>query len=213
MNLGNKFLKKKRNMTDDNLQNKSGVQNTDDNNGEHVCACGNGQCQCQDNDEQQGNECECDCGCDCDCDSASNADTEKLKELENNWKRALADYKNLEKRQTEEREAYVLYSNTTLLLRILPVLDNLEMLEAHSNDVGLKLIIKEFKKTLSEESVTEVETLNKDFNADLMEAIEMVQTNDESKVGKVVEVLTKGYLLKQKLLRPARVKVGQAKEK
>lgn len=137
---------------------------------------------------------------------------DKIKELEqmvselgNNWKRALADYKNLEKRNSEEREAFVNYSNTHLLLRVLPFLDNLEMLETHLDDVGLKLIVKDFRQTLREEGVVEIDVLNTDFDASTMEAIEMV----EGKPNKVKEVITKGYMLKDKLLRPARVKVGK----
>lgn len=126
-------------------------------------------------------------------------------ELSNNWKRALADYKNLEKRNVEERDAYVSYANIHLLLRILPFLDNLEMLAAHIDDTGLKLIIKDFKQTLKEEGVTEIEVLNKDYDSETMEAIEMI----EGMPNKVMEVVSKGYTLREKLLRPARVKVGK----
>jgi len=130
------------------------------------------------------------------------------KELENNWKRALADYRNLEKRVAEEREMFFTFANSSLVLRILPILDNLESLVKHVDDEGLKMTIKDFKRILDEEGVKEIEAEGKDFDAELMEAIEKV----EGAKDKVVEVLQKGYTMKEKILRPARVKVGSGKE-
>ena len=133
---------------------------------------------------------------------------EKVSELENNWKRALADYQNLQKRVAEEREALVTYANLVLISELLPVLDNLELLEKHIDDTGLKLTIKTFKQILENEGVKEIECLGKDFDPALMEAIELV----DGKEGKVAEVAQKGYVLKDKLIRPAKVKVGESKE-
>lgn len=126
-------------------------------------------------------------------------------ELENNWKRALADYKNLERRTAEDREAFINFANETLIRSLLPIVDHMEMLLAHFPDESLKMILKDFHQTLKAEGVLEIETLNKDFDENTMDAVEMV----EGEKNKVVEVLAKGYFLKNKLLRPARVKVGQ----
>jgi molecular chaperone GrpE len=128
----------------------------------------------------------------------------KVAELDNSWKRALADYRNLQKRTEEEKESLVSFISGMLLKRVLPVLDNLEMLEKHVDDQGLKLITKDFRQVLTEEGVTEIEAAGKDYDAETMEAIEMVP----GEKNKIVEVLNKGYMLKNKLLRPARVKVG-----
>jgi len=130
---------------------------------------------------------------------------ERITELENNWKRALADYKNLERRTVEDRETFLNYSNETLIRSLLPILDHMEMLCAHISDEGLNMIVKDFKHLLSTEGVEEIEAVDKEFNPETMDAIEMI----EGEPSKVVEVVTKGYLLKSKLLRPARVKVGQ----
>lgn len=130
---------------------------------------------------------------------------QKLAETELNWKRALADYKNLEKRSIEEKEATILFANALLLQKFLAVLDNFEMIEKHTDDMGLKLTVKEFKKVFKDEGIEEVETKDKDFDPNLMEAIETV----EGKPNKVVEVLQNGYLYNGKLLRAARVKVGK----
>ena len=130
---------------------------------------------------------------------------QKLSEMENNWKRALADYKNLEKRIVEERVDFVSYSTSLLISRLLNVLDNLENLEKHNGDMGFKLTLKEFRQILNEEGLLEIDTLGKDFDSNTMEAIETVEGEER----KAVEVVLKGYMLKNKLLRPAKVKVGQ----
>jgi molecular chaperone GrpE len=130
---------------------------------------------------------------------------ERIAELENNWKRALADYKNLERRTAEDRETFFNFSNETLIRCLFPLLDNLETLTKHVHDKGLQMIVKDFQQLLKSEGIEEVNTENKDFDPETMEAIDTV----EGKNNKVVEVITKGYFLKNKLLRPARVKVGK----
>lgn len=135
---------------------------------------------------------------------------ERITELENNWKRALADYQNLEKRMTEEKSAIVEFANANLLSRLLGVLDNLEMLYAHTQDKTIDMIIKDFKNVLREEKLEEIEAQDKDFNSNDMDALETVQVEDEAQDGKVTEVVRKGYKFKNKLLRPALVKVGKS---
>lgn len=138
-----------------------------------------------------------------------NKNKERIAELENNWKRALADYQNLQKRFVEEKESVIRFANVTLLMRMLPVLDNLELMSAHNKDEGLKMTIKEFERVLDEEGLEEIKVKGKKFDAKTMDAVETVT----GKAGYVVEVIQKGYLLRDKILRPARVKVGQKKEK
>lgn len=130
-------------------------------------------------------------------------------ELENDWKRALADYQNLQKRFVEERQDIINYANSTLILKLLFVLDNLEMVAKHNNDQGLMLSIKTFKSVLEEENVEELNVENKNFDADVMDAIEKIPGPNN----KVIEVLQKGYMFKGKILRPARVKVGDGSDK
>ncbi|MBT6401074.1 nucleotide exchange factor GrpE [candidate division WWE3 bacterium] len=132
----------------------------------------------------------------------------KITELEANWKRALADYQNLQKRTIEEKEAIVKYSNSSLILRVLPVLDNLELMAKHNKDEGLKMTIGEFQKVLFEEGLEEILVEKKKFDVEKMDAVELVDGEPD----KVVEVIQKGYMYKSKILRPARVKVGQKKE-
>lgn len=131
---------------------------------------------------------------------------DRIAELENNWKRALADYRNLEKRVVEEKEAIIKFANSILILKLLPTLDNLELTFEHDKNKGTEMIIKEFKKTLQEEGVEEIEVKGKKFDPELMEAVE-----GEGNI--VQDVLRKGYFLNEKVLRPTRVKVGKGKKK
>ena len=140
-----------------------------------------------------------------DTNNLNNDDGQQLIEMENNWKRALADYKNLEKRVIEERGELILFGVSLFAMKLLPILDSLEMLETHLNDVGLNLTIREFKQVLRSEGILEIDVLEKTFDPNNMEAIEVV----EGEKDKVTCVLQKGYLFKEKLLRPARVKVGK----
>lgn len=129
---------------------------------------------------------------------------EKLSEMEGNWKRALADYKNLVDRTNKERTQFVDFANEVILSKFLSVFDSLEMLGKYNQDQGLALTIKQFGQVLKESGLEEIDALGKDYSLERMEAIEMVAGEKD----KVIEVLTKGFYLKSKLLRPARVKVG-----
>jgi|SRR3989339_88151 len=132
----------------------------------------------------------------------------KIKELEDCWKRALADYKNLEKRVEEDKDGWKFFANERLILRILPVIDNLERLKKHMDDKGLDLIIKDMVSSLKEFGVEEVNSEKAEFDPMLMEALEIV----EGEKNKVVETVSKGYLLNNKLIRPAVVKVGNGQK-
>ena len=77
----------------------------------------------------------------------------ELSNLENQLKRALADYQNLEKRIASEKSSWILASNKNLLLRLLPGLDSLLLAEKHTQDEGVKLSIKHFIDSLEAEGV------------------------------------------------------------
>jgi len=135
---------------------------------------------------------------------------ERVEELENSWKRALADYKNLERRTAEEKAEFAEFANILLLQRLLPLVDNLEMLEKHIADTGLKMIVKEFLQILSENGLTCIETNGKVFDSQKMDCTETEEV-DGPEDNKVLETLSKGYLYRNKVLRPAKVKVGKQK--
>jgi molecular chaperone GrpE len=130
----------------------------------------------------------------------------ELSNLENQLKRALADYQNLEKRIASEKSSWILASNKNLLLRLLPGLDSLLLAEKHTQDEGVKLSIKHFLDILEQDGVKKIETVGKDFDPKLMEAI----TTQEGPDGKVLEEVRTGYMLFDQILRPAQVIVGKS---
>lgn len=132
----------------------------------------------------------------------------EIETLTNSWKRALADYQNLQKRYEKEKADFIQFANAGLILKLLAVLDHLERVQTYLEDDGLDLAIREFKKVLIEEGLDEIEVVDKEFNPEEMEAVETV----EGEEGKVAEVLCKGYQLKGKVIRPSKVKVGQVKK-
>mgnify|MGYP001562406596 CR=1 FL=1 len=134
----------------------------------------------------------------------------RIEELENQSKRLLADYKNLEKRAEAERRDWVLKANKQLLLQILPVLDTLIFAEKQSkgHDQTLSLSIKQFLDILKLEGVEKIETQGANFDSNLMECIEAVKGEE----GKVVQESRPGYTLYGETLRPAHVKVGSVKQ-
>ncbi len=129
----------------------------------------------------------------------------KLVEFDNNYKRALADYQNLQKRVSEERRDLILAANKDLLLRILSVLDTLVLANHHDGSEGLKVAIKQFLDVLKAEGVTQIETAGKEFDPHLMEAVAI----DSGEENKVLEEMRSGFVLNEKVLRPAQVKVGK----
>ncbi|MFC1722270.1 nucleotide exchange factor GrpE [Patescibacteria group bacterium] len=132
----------------------------------------------------------------------------KVKDFENSWKRALADYKNLEKRTTQEKLAIAEFANSVVVEQLLPVLDNFEMLLEHTDDKGLEMSVKELQRVLISSGLNELNIeIGKDFDPEYMDAVESINGDN----GKILEIVRKGYKFKEKLLRPISVKVGNGK--
>lgn len=137
------------------------------------------------------------------------ADQNKHEELENQLKRALADYQNLERRISEERTLLGSLTSAVVIEKFLPVLDNLESAQTHLNDEGLSLVIKQFKDILASENVEEVQAEGADFDPNLHEAIQTEEGPDD---GKIVKVLANGYKMNDRVIRPAKVVVSRKSE-
>jgi len=131
----------------------------------------------------------------------------QIEELTNNWKRALSDYQNLEKRTREEKEEFARFANRELILKLLPVLDTFEKLEEHLKDEGLNLALKQFRDILTKEGLEKIEVLGKDFDPEEMECVEVIM-GDENRV---MREMRPGYRFKGKMLRVAQVKVAKKK--
>ncbi len=119
----------------------------------------------------------------------------KIKELEKNWLRALADYQNLLKRTQGEKYDAVLYGAQNTLLKFLNILDHLE--EAQNT-----LTIKLFKDVLKSEGVCEMDRLNQEFDPNFDECVDKREGKNDNEV---IEIIKKGYLIREKVLRPAKV--------
>ncbi|MDP2633010.1 MAG: nucleotide exchange factor GrpE [Candidatus Curtissbacteria bacterium] len=126
------------------------------------------------------------------------------KQLEDQLKRALADYQNLERRVEEERRLLSQLSSALLIEKLLPVLDNLESAQAHLNDQGLDIVIKQFKDILNSEGVEEIQADEQEFDPNLHEATEVTEGENDNRIVKVVR---KGYKIGDKVLRVAQVVV------
>jgi molecular chaperone GrpE len=134
--------------------------------------------------------------------------TQQIGEFEAKYKRALADYQNLEKRVAEQRIDLIQGANKDLLLRLLPVLDTLILAQQHASDKTIEVSVNHFLDILKSEGVTRIETVGKAFDPSLMEGIATVEGDE----GKVINEARAGFMLHDKLLRAAQVTVGSAKQ-
>lgn len=140
---------------------------------------------------------------------------EKMQNLENQLKRAVADYQNLEKRIHEDALSVVQYARAEMINKILPVLDSLDQAVAGASEAeassgwlkGVLMSIKQLRQVLSEEGLMEIEASGQ-FDPNLHEAVE-VRTGEDDKI---LEVVQRGYTLNGKVVRPARVVVGKKGE-
>ena len=134
----------------------------------------------------------------------------------NGWQRAQADFINYKRRAEQEKEEIGKFANTTLILSLLPILDDLERAfdsmphkaTKHSWLDGIKLIERKFQATLEALGVVAVKALGEPFDPRFHEAVRQ----DKGKEGIVIEEIQKGYLLHDRLLRPAKVVVGTGEE-
>lgn len=125
-------------------------------------------------------------------------------DTEDQLKRALADYRNLERRIEEERRLLTHLAASVVIAKLLPILDDLENAQKHLNDQGLSMVIAKFKDILVVEGIEEIAAVGATFDPNLHEATEVVGGEKDNIVVKVVR---KGYKVGDKVLRPAQVVV------
>ncbi len=141
----------------------------------------------------------------------------KEKEARENWDRFLrerADLENYRKRVGREKEELLNYGNKSLLEEILPVIDNLERALAHASEDGLGAVVEGIRMThvmllsaLKKFSVTPIDAVGQPFDSAFHQAMAQVPT-DQHEPNTVVEEYQKGYMLKERLLRPSMVTVA-----
>jgi molecular chaperone GrpE len=142
---------------------------------------------------------------------------QKTEEYLANWQRAQADFINYKRRTEEERLDFNRFANASLILSLLPVLDDLERaLNAtppsksakHSWLEGVRLVDRKFRSILEAQGLTEIKALGEPFDPNFHEAVRQ----DKGKEGTVIEELQKGYMIHDRLLRPSKVVVGNGEE-
>jgi molecular chaperone GrpE len=132
----------------------------------------------------------------------------KAQEYEEKYRRALADYRNLEQRVQVERVQYSKLANRWLLESLLEPLDFMEKATEHIEDKGLKMVTQRFYQVLDQEGLKEIDAMGKMFDEKTMEAIDTV----EGEENKVIKVAAKGFMLHDQVLRHAKVVVGNGEK-
>ena len=139
----------------------------------------------------------------------------EIETLKNDYARAYADTENMRKRLTAEAEQTRKYRIQSFAREILPVIDNLERaLQTEVNEAdeafkkGVEMTYNQLINALKNEGVEAIDCLNKPFDPNFHQAI-MQEKKEGVESGIVIEVLQKGYLLKDRILRPAMVKVSE----
>lgn len=142
---------------------------------------------------------------------------EEIEQLKDKYLRTVAEFENYKKRTLKEKTELILNGAEKTVDAFLPVIDDFERaLETaeKADDVtalkeGMELIYKKFMKTLEGLGVKKIETEDADFNVDYHEAVAMVPGADDDKKGKVIDCIQTGYMLNDKVIRHAKVAVGQ----
>ncbi len=139
----------------------------------------------------------------------------ELAELKDKYLRTLAEFDNYKKRTLKEKTELILNGSEKTVKAVLPVLDDFERaLKDKSEDPkaikdGVSMIFNKFVKTLESLGVKKIDTDEKDFDTDFHEAVAMVPGMGDDKKGKVIDCLQTGYTLNDKVIRHAKVAVGQ----
>lgn len=142
---------------------------------------------------------------------------EKLAELQDRYLRLSAEYDNFRKRTLKEKIDLQKSANLNLLNDLLPVADDFDralgMVDV-AKDIeavkeGINLISGKFSGFLAQQGVKEIDTTSREFNTDLHEAITKIPAPSKKLKGKVVDVVQKGYYLNDKVLRFAKVVIGE----
>jgi molecular chaperone GrpE len=141
---------------------------------------------------------------------------DELTESKDKYLRLYSEFENFRRRTAREKMDMIQTANEDLIKSLLPVLDDFERAEkafqgTESKELeGFLLIYNKFRKTLEQAGVKIMELqAGADFNADVHEAITQVPAPDENLKGKVVDVVEKGFLINEKVIRYAKVVVGQ----
>jgi molecular chaperone GrpE len=142
---------------------------------------------------------------------------EKVNELQDKYLRLSAEFDNYRKRTLKEKSDLIKTASEDLMKKIIPVVDDLERglnavntsQDVESLKTGMNLIYGRFRDFLQQNGVKEIEALHQEFNTDIHEAVTKIPAPEEGLKGKVVDVVEKGYMLHDKVIRYPKVVVGE----
>lgn len=141
----------------------------------------------------------------------------EIEELKDKYLRSVAEFDNYRKRTLKERAELILNGGEKVIAAVLPVIDDMERAMENGAKTdnpevlreGMTLIHQKFLKILEAQGVSKIETEDADFDTDIHEAVAMVPGMGDDKKGKVIDCLQQGYKLNDKVIRHAKVAVGQ----
>jgi molecular chaperone GrpE len=142
---------------------------------------------------------------------------EKLAEIQDKYIRLSAEFDNYRKRTLREKIELSKNATESLIVGLLPLMDDFERGISHlesaadSNALkeGIDLIYSKFRMFFDRNGIKEIDALNRDFDVDLHDAVTKVPVSDKKMKGKVVDVIQKGYMLNDKIIRFSKVVVGE----
>ncbi len=142
---------------------------------------------------------------------------DQIADLKDKYLRSVAEFDNYRKRTLKERTELILNGGEKVITALLPVIDDMERAIASGEKTddpavlreGMELICHKLMKVLEAQGVQRIDTQDADFDTDLHEAVAMVPGMGDDKKGKVIDCLTTGYKLNDKVIRHAKVAVGQ----
>jgi molecular chaperone GrpE len=140
-----------------------------------------------------------------------------LADQKDKYLRLMAEFENFRRRTAKERLDLIQTAGKDVIVSMLEVMDDCDRAEKQLNSAddiavqkeGIQLVFNKVRSTLQSKGVTAMESLHKDFNVELHEAITEIPVTDNKQKGKVVDEITKGYFLNDKIIRFAKVVVGK----
>lgn len=139
----------------------------------------------------------------------------KIEELTNLAKRVQADFENFKKQQEKEKAGFCKYASAELIKKFLPLLDSFQLALKSDNNPeefkkGVELIYSQFWQILQSEGIKPIEALGKELDPFCHEVL--LQEKSDKPENTVIEELQKGYMMKDAVLRPAKVKIAKSKK-
>lgn len=141
----------------------------------------------------------------------------QLDEMKDKYLRQVAEFDNYRKRTLKEKTELILNGGEKVITALLPIMDDFERAQQNmekANDIkalkeGVDLIFQKLQKVLESQGLKKIETEGQDFNTDFHEAIAMIPAQKDEQKGKVVDCVQAGYMLNDKVIRHAKVAIGQ----